>query len=415
MTKTCVALIPLALSIAAGTALAHPPWYTVRDISAPSVGQPVGQLYALSINDLGQVVGYCYDVLGNKHAYINLKTPAYGFPAGSTALPDNGSPNSEATGINNSGQVSGSVFSNWQDVARWNLAVSPNPEVLMPQGITLCINNSGMIGGTAYPVGFGCFTAGVVSGMGSVAQVTNTECSASVFGINSAGMVVGRGFTASNKGFVALPPAYVGVELPNFAGVSGQSFYTRANAVNDLGQVTGQVHHPTLLTVAMIYEDLNGNGVPDPATEYTILSTPASGTCEGFAINNKGEVVGGRASTGSAMLWRNGKEYDLNQCVVRVGGLYPFLRSADDINEKGQILCKALTTEGERAVVLSPCYANCDGSTTSPQKTANDFICFLTKWAEGSSYANCDDSIGDPLLTANDFQCFINAFASTCP
>jgi hypothetical protein len=71
-----------------------------------------------------------------------------------------------------------------------------------------------------------------------------------------------------------------------------------------------------------------------------------------------------------------------------------------------------------RALVLgaagAPCYANCDGSTGSPVLTANDFQCFLNRFAAGDSYANCDGSSGTPALTANDFQCFLNKFAAGC-
>jgi len=61
------------------------------------------------------------------------------------------------------------------------------------------------------------------------------------------------------------------------------------------------------------------------------------------------------------------------------------------------------------------CYANCDGSTSSPRLTANDFQCFLNEFAANHSYANCDGSTATPILTANDFQCFLNAYATGCP
>src|SRR5262245_30808893 len=48
------------------------------------------------------------------------------------------------------------------------------------------------------------------------------------------------------------------------------------------------------------------------------------------------------------------------------------------------------------------CYANCDGSTTIPLLTINDFVCFQTRFAAGDSYANCDGSTGAPILTVND-------------
>jgi hypothetical protein len=61
------------------------------------------------------------------------------------------------------------------------------------------------------------------------------------------------------------------------------------------------------------------------------------------------------------------------------------------------------------------CYANCDGSTTQPVLTVNDFICFQSRFAAGDPYANCDGSTSTPTLTVNDFICFQAAFASGCP
>ncbi len=60
------------------------------------------------------------------------------------------------------------------------------------------------------------------------------------------------------------------------------------------------------------------------------------------------------------------------------------------------------------------CYPNCDGSTANPLLTANDFQCFLIKYAGGDGYANCDGSTANPLLTANDFQCFLIKYAGGC-
>ncbi len=64
--------------------------------------------------------------------------------------------------------------------------------------------------------------------------------------------------------------------------------------------------------------------------------------------------------------------------------------------------------------VGSACAANCDGSTTVPVLTANDFQCFLNNYAAGLSSANCDGSTAVPILTANDFQCFLNNYAAGC-
>ncbi|MFN0131102.1 MAG: GC-type dockerin domain-anchored protein [Phycisphaerales bacterium] len=60
------------------------------------------------------------------------------------------------------------------------------------------------------------------------------------------------------------------------------------------------------------------------------------------------------------------------------------------------------------------CYANCDDSTIVPWLNANDFICFLNRFAAGESRANCDQSSNPPVLNVNDFICFNESFAAGC-
>lgn len=64
--------------------------------------------------------------------------------------------------------------------------------------------------------------------------------------------------------------------------------------------------------------------------------------------------------------------------------------------------------------VPDTCYVNCDGSTAAPILNANDFQCFLNKYAAADPYANCDGTTNNPVLTTNDFQCFLNLFAVGC-
>ena len=54
----------------------------------------------------------------------------------------------------------------------------------------------------------------------------------------------------------------------------------------------------------------------------------------------------------------------------------------------------------------TPCYANCDNSSSPPFLNINDFICFQSYFAQGASYANCDGSTAAPVLNINDFVCF---------
>jgi len=42
-------------------------------------------------------------------------------------------------------------------------------------------------------------------------------------------------------------------------------------------------------------------------------------------------------------------------------------------------------------------------------------VCFQAAFAAGDPYANCDGSTSPPTLTVNDFVCFQAAFAAGCP
>jgi hypothetical protein len=61
------------------------------------------------------------------------------------------------------------------------------------------------------------------------------------------------------------------------------------------------------------------------------------------------------------------------------------------------------------------CYANCDGSTSTPALSFQDFSCFLQKFAAGDLYANCDSSTTAPVLNVSDFTCFLMRFSAGCP
>jgi hypothetical protein len=99
------------------------------------------------------------------------------------------------------------------------------------------------------------------------------------------------------------------------------------------------------------------------------------------------------------------------------------IATASDIIAEGALVYAALSDPafgtypyGRGGVVVARygCYANCDESSANPVLTANDFQCFLNKYAAGDAYANCDRSPMVPVLTANDFQCFINMFVTGC-
>jgi hypothetical protein len=87
-------------------------------------------------------------------------------------------------------------------------------------------------------------------------------------------------------------------------------------------------------------------------------------------------------------------------------GFYMLFGMVDDIPSVARIV---------QVVGGSPCYANCDASTTAPILNVNDFTCFLNRFVGGDPYANCDGGTVSPVLNVNDFSCFLNRFAAGCP
>ncbi len=137
------------------------------------------------------------------------------------------------------------------------------------------------------------------------------------------------------------------------------------------------------------------------AGQSAVFTVGASGagpiTCQwrkdGVALGNSATVSGATTTT-----------LTINPVAPQDAGLYDVALSSPC----GQIASNA-------AALNVGCYANCDQSTAMPVLTANDFQCFLNRFAASEAYANCDGSTAVPLLTANDFQCFLNTFAVGCP
>jgi len=150
-----------------------------------------------------------------------------------------------------------------------------------------------------------------------------------------------------------------------------------------------------------------------------------------WALNADGSVVVGMCTLAvdgdHAMLWTPTiGMVDLNSYLPTLGlDLTGWtLSSARAISADGSAIVGYGAFNGAtRSFLISgipvpppnPCYANCDNSTAPPFLNANDFQCFLNKFAAADAAANCDASTAPPILNANDFQCFLNAFAAGCP
>ncbi|MFN0132934.1 MAG: GC-type dockerin domain-anchored protein [Phycisphaerales bacterium] len=153
---------------------------------------------------------------------------------------------------------------------------------------------------------------------------------------------------------------------------------------------------------------------------------PPSGynTSEAFDVSEDGTLAVGvvsiNFSSARACVWKNGQPFLLTHFLAARGVVIPTnttLFAATGVSANGRVIVGYGEVPGYsggsfRAEV--PCYADCDGSTSTPATNVNDFICFLNKFAAGDSYANCDGSTTPPVLNVSDFVCFQNSFAAGC-
>ncbi|MFN0131902.1 MAG: GC-type dockerin domain-anchored protein [Phycisphaerales bacterium] len=154
--------------------------------------------------------------------------------------------------------------------------------------------------------------------------------------------------------------------------------------------------------------------------------SPPSGysVAEGHDVSEDGTLVVGVVSidfsSARACVWKHGQPFLLTTYLAARGVAIPVgtqLLVARGVSANGRVIVGLGFVPGFsggsfRAEV--PCYADCDGSTSTPATNVNDFICFLNKFAAGDSYANCDGSTTPPVLNVSDFVCFQNSFAAGC-
>lgn len=266
-------LLSLLLAVSAAPLAAQAaPVYTVAPVG--DFGNLTSQPNAL--NNAGTVVGYVYTSQGHINAYSSSNGTSTSLHQGN---PNTG--NSEAWGINESGAVVGesSVGNTTQATVFANGSVR---------------------------------TLGTLGGRNSYG-----------YGINAAGQVVGVSDTADSSvhGFVTGPNGV----LIDIGPVNG-GYSSAANAINDLGQVTGYAE----ISAAGDYRAyIYANGT------MQFLATLGGSFAQGYAINNKGMVAGYSGIAGDAeshaFLYASGS-------LVDIGDLGGYDSYATGINEAGDVV-----------------------------------------------------------------------------
>jgi probable HAF family extracellular repeat protein len=280
--------------------------YTITDLGIipDTININIQDVFALGLNESGQVVGFSNLVAGRAQA-------AHAFIWQNGKMTDLGENNfSYAYGVNASGQVVGG--GNFPGAFFWQNGTSTS---IVKPGVAYAINNSGQVVGEFNGSNARAFAwqNGTLTDLGP----------GSATAINASGQIVG----SSNSNAVLWQNGTMTTLGPG-----------SATGINASGLIVGSS---------------NGEGVL--WKNGTMINL---GPFSANAINASAEVVGGTGihgiiDSGSvAMLWESGTMTDLNQLIAPNSGWR--LTDASAVNDAGQIVGVGLHNGLTRAYLLTP-------------------------------------------------------------
>jgi probable HAF family extracellular repeat protein len=316
----------------AGFAAANP-IYTVAGLGGLAGGPSTG--YA--VNSSGTVAGSSQNASGNQQAFVSTANGLKGLGSGTSE--------SYAYGINNSGTVVGTTYSNGQ--AYGTIWSGSGTTELGAGSYAMAINSSGEVVG-----GNGSAFTDVNEQVQALATQPGIGWSAA-YGVNDAGTVVGDGQLTNGtfRGIVWSPNGSM-ILLGTFGGASSQ-----ATGVNNSGEVVG------FASLANGYQ--NAFSMTDA---MMIDLGTLGGSSYAYGVNNSGEVVGySYLANGDqhAFLYDDSTMFDLNSLLPSNSGWD--LMAAYGINDSGQITGVGLYDGQLTAFLLTDPAPGPAGVTVTPE------------------------------------------------
>jgi probable HAF family extracellular repeat protein len=233
--------------------------------------------------------------------------------------------------------------------------------------------------------------------------------------INGAGQIAGVVLPAPGSlDFIAARWGSID-SFPDFVDPPNGFLKGEALAINEAGDIAGSFVGEENVVEAFMYEFAEGAN-PTLLGQLPGSVVPFSRAND---LNDAGQVVGyGNAGEflTHAFLWQEGTMYDLNDLVDPIDGVL-YLDDAVSITEDGRILAQGMVddTPGfmkKAIVVLTPeggCPADINGD---GELNILDFVEFQNLFVAGDPAADCDAS-GE--LNILDFVCFQGLFQAGCP
>jgi probable HAF family extracellular repeat protein len=321
----------LGLFAGVGPALAGlPPGYTIIELGPAPGGNPSFEVRG--INNKGQVIGIEGGV-SHPQSWIWLPTPDYGLPAGMSVLARPGSAITYVWDINDAGQVVGGSTDGaflWQS-GSWSLG---------GDSTAFGINNAGQVVGT------------VTGSLGSAAwswpggPLSNLPKNSQARAVNDAGQVVGDGEGPDRGYFASSEPFMWHAGEVTWLGMLGGNTTSQCSAwgINASGMVVGWARTEAGGR-AFFWQE--GVGMVDLGT------LGGSGAMCWGGINDAGQVVGSSNIVSDldqhGFIWEDGVLHDLNDFLPPDSGWD--VRETWDINNSGWIAGTGII-DGRRSLVI---------------------------------------------------------------
>jgi len=327
-------------------AAAQPARFTVREI--PTFGG--ASSFALDVNNPGTATGNAQTPLGTLAPRLNA------FRWDGTTLTNlgtlPGSNNfSRGYAINDAGVIVGESDNNAPRAFRWENGTMTDLGTLGgTSAVAHGINNRGQIVGIASNGTVSrafLWENGAMRDLGAADGSTDTFARA--WAIDDAGVAVG--FSRSAAG-VSQATRWAGGTAESLGSLGTGTLFSEALGVSDAGMIVGRsntgaaTRFGTSIFQAFLWQNGAMSGLDPLGYTFSVANdVNRAGWAVGHGTNVSGLPQG-------ALLWQGGAAYDLNAQLVRGGGWT--LRSAEGVNERGQIVGYGTFNGQTRGFVLTP-------------------------------------------------------------